>query len=125
MSRSIRPLALALALLVPTAAFCGDGAPMPVSSVSNEVVGVVEGHETLGNGGALKFIFHRGGLVIMHDASGVPAQGTLYSDGVQARIVFGNCVYEGTASGNALSGTARVTTGPQTGLTWTFRVETR
>ena len=110
MSRSIRPLALALALLVPTAAFCGDGAPMPVSSVSNEVVGVVEG---------------RGGLVIMHDASGVPAQGTLYSDGVQARIVFGNCVYEGTASGNALSGTARVTTGPQTGLTWTFRVETR
>jgi hypothetical protein len=62
--------------------------------------------------------------VLMVDETRKEVPGTLVGRGDgRCEFRFSNCVYEGTVRGRTISGVGRMTTGPDAGKTWTFRVE--
>jgi opacity protein-like surface antigen len=99
-------------------AFAHTGVQPPPSVVGSEW----KGQEDLGNFGPLTFKFQDGQKVTMIDAHNT-IDGSFSQNGASVQIQFGNCVYEGTISGNVLSGTARFTSGSDAGVTWNWRVE--
>jgi hypothetical protein len=125
----IRKLALAAALLGSAApAFAQTGIGSPTSPNAPAAVQpapapvVYEGSEFNTNS-YLKFILQTDGTVVMHDGGQRPVHGDYRWEGDRITITFGNCVYEGTRSGNSLSGMARFTSGQNAGQSWPFRLE--
>ena len=116
----IRFLALAALLFGFTApAYCQLTTQTPPA----QVVETYEGTEFTNS--VLKFVVMQDGSVIMHDAGPHPVLGRHQRDGDRVTITFGNCVYEGTRTGNVLYGMARFTSGEHSGRTWEFRVEVK
>ena len=83
---------------------------------------VFQGREDLQGFGDLKFILPGGGKAEMIDASKKSLPGTVQINGDRVTFTFPDCVYEGTATGDAIAGKARFTKGDNAGATWNFRV---
>jgi hypothetical protein len=98
------------------------GSPPPVHGPTVMAGTEWHGEENLQGFGKLTFRFQDGQKVLMLDAHG-QAQGSFTQNGPTVRITFGDCVYEGMIQGNVLSGSARFTSGQNSGLTWLFAVQ--
>ena len=92
-----------------------------------KLVASLEGREEGMISGPLAFHLYEQGKVVMIDGGKKPVHGSYKAEGKDGvQVIFGNCVYEGTATKQGVfAGTARLTTGPNTGKTWTFSVALR
>jgi hypothetical protein len=101
-------------------------APKQMPAANAKLLATVEGREEGLITGPLAFHCYDGGKVVMIDVTKKPVEGTFKSDGKKIQFIFGNCVYEGTENKlGTLTGTARFTTGQNTGKTWNFTVGLR
>jgi hypothetical protein len=57
----------------------------------------------------------------MIDAKG-QTEGTWTQNGNDVTINFNGCVYQGRINGQSLTGSGRITSGGQSGQTWSFQV---
>lgn len=96
-------------------------APRPAERAIKVPGSVWEGTEQINNNGKLTLGLHSTGVALMADAHG-ESRGRWTTDGVNVVITFDNCVYRGVVQGNDLVGQGTVTSGSQTGQTWSFRV---
>jgi hypothetical protein len=79
------------------------------------------GSENLPGYGKLTFEFGADGAATMIDTKG-ETPGTWTQNGNEVTIRFDGCVYQGRVNGQTLSGSARLTGGPNQGQTWSFQV---
>jgi hypothetical protein len=98
------------------------GTPAPAPVVTASIAGSTwNGNENLPGFGKLSFVFRAGGAATMIDAKG-QTEGTWTQNGNDVTINFNGCVYQGRINGQSLTGSGRITSGGQSGQTWSFQV---
>jgi hypothetical protein len=96
--------------------------PQPAADNVVNVAGTSwTGKENLPGFGKLTFVFRAGGAATMIDAKG-QTEGTFTQNGNDVTINFNGCVYQGRINGQALAGSGRITSGTQSGQTWSFQL---
>jgi hypothetical protein len=96
--------------------------PAPAAAEPANVAGTTwTGNENLPGFGKLSFVFRAGGAATMIDTNG-NTEGTWTQNGNDVTINFQGCVYQGRINGQTLSGSGRITSGAQSGQTWSFQV---